>query len=148
MDLIFNLEDEYIKDYLITAYFDNSVTDEDLTETFSAYFTLEEINQIKSERTLYKESIPVYKQNSNLITIPKLENSIPYQSKTHQSTSHEHKQIIDQYSLIPVSNKPCKPFIPELDKKNKKHTKNVRYRNGLIVTNKGEKYITINTSST
>jgi DNA replication initiation complex subunit (GINS family) len=137
--------DDCIKDYVMNILKDRSLDEDELYDSLSPFFgdDHESIIHIITKRQ-ESESPPLLQQHTPVVLhlppTPK-----PPQTQNHHTTpDHENdltphikKQIIQKYAYRVVSTNPS--LLPMFNQD--EHTKKTRYRNNMIVSTKGEKYV-------
>lgn len=151
MDTLFDVNDQCIKDYIMELFLNTSVSNEEFAETCAIVCA-----DFMSECAIVKmceERRDFLQVESSHVTPSPTTSQVPRLQSPHVSPSikdtetstqalaldRECKEaIIKKYALCPVSEVPCTPFLHFANggKENKR-----RYRNGVVVTTKGEKYV-------
>ena len=141
--------DPYIESYIYDIISNKDMSDSDIIESLSLHVSTDMMNELieirkdiiesESPIKLYQHWKDIHKTSvnpsANTPTTFNISNDAMSQiDPTLKST------IVKNYSLRPVTESANQIHIPSLSKNNKKEKK-IRYRDNVIVTSKGERYV-------
>lgn len=144
--------DEETQEYINMLFTNPDIDDSEFQEAIEPFVSPQDAVAMMEERRLYIDSI-TEAQKAVLCTIPfpthtvsQPPTRIPEPRHTPPTEGHvprEIKAYVSRFSYVPVQERPCTPHLPCATQKGDKKKQCIRYRDGMVATSKGEKYITI-----
>lgn len=161
MEHIYNsCHDDITKDYIMSVFMDESVTMGECEESLQPYFEAEEMADILCERVSFIRSDEELQQIQRARAQVDILDMVGMMALNSEGHDHNHRRnhnhnpcdpdikqfIVGKYDLQALRDRPCIPFLPsELGAKGAKDKKkqDVRYRDNMVATSKGEKYLIV-----
>lgn len=144
--------DEETQEYINMLFINPDIDDAEFQEAIEPFVSPQDAFAMVEERRLYIDSIKEA-QKAVLCSIPypvptpaPTPTRIPEPRHTPPTEGHvpkEIKEYVSRFSYVPVQERPCTPYLPSSTQKGDKKKQCIRYRDGMVATSKGEKYITL-----